>query len=412
MRICEPSQCTGCMACLNSCPHDAILERQNEKGFYAPFICEDKCVKCGLCQRVCPANTHNEAPNEAPTAPEVFACWNTDTEVRRHSTSGGMFTLFAEAILERGGVVFGVVFDPASGVVQHKKAETPEELRAMVGSKYVQSRISDTYCCVKAELSAGRPVLFTGTPCQCAGLKSFLRGEPENLYLIDLVCHGVPSPAVLKAYLAEISHGTPIKALSFREKQPSWELFSMKVSFDGRDEYLSDMYSDPYLRLFLGNYDLNDCCHECRYATPSRCGDVTLGDFWGYLSESRALRDNNKGINLVLVNTPKGRYLFEKVKHRAVCTAKTMDEAITGNSSLVCPSPYAEDRSTFWDDFLAQVSLEEITVLKKTHVRPSLKHRVKLILDRYCFMLPGCLKNRWRRIKQQNAEQKRNTFKK
>ena len=221
----------------------------------------------------------------------------------------------------------------------------------MVGSKYVQSQVGYTFSQVKKELETGHPVLFSGTPCQCAGLKSFLRYEPQNLYLIDIVCHGVPSAAILKMYLKDVSQGSRVETINFREKNPSWERFSMKISFNQQHIYQCDMYSDPYLRLFLENYNLNDCCYTCHYANVSRSGDMTLGDFWGYLSESMALLNDNKGINLVLVNSLKGRWLFEKIKNNMVYTSKTISEALAGNQNLTIPSFKAIDSNEFWNDF-------------------------------------------------------------
>lgn len=404
MEVCKTQNCTGCMACMNSCPRDAIQQKQNERGFYIPVVDDDRCVSCGLCQRICPANSFEKQFS----TPEVFACWNANEEVRRYSTSGGMFTLFGEAILEQGGVVFGAVFDPTSAIVQHQMARTMNELRAMVGSKYVQSQIGNTYREVKKELDTGKSVLFSGTPCQCAGLSGFLQGHPNNLYLLDVVCHGVPSPYVLKSYISSIARNTPITNICFREKTPSWELFSMKLSFEGRSEYINDRNTDPYLRLFLGNYDLNQCCHDCLYATSCRCGDVTLGDFWGYLSESRTLRDNNKGISLLLVNSSKGKALFESVKQKAVYTAKLMDEALSGNTPLSFPTPRAVDSNVFWNEFLNSRDIATLSVLKKPPVHTSLKHRVRLCIDRNFYLLPTSLKKKYRRMKIQNAERKRN----
>ncbi|NCB93985.1 MAG: (4Fe-4S)-binding protein [Clostridia bacterium] len=372
-----------------------------------PSIREDKCVKCGLCQRVCPANGHKDISR----IPEVFACWNSDASVRRRSTSGGMFTLFAETVLDMGGVVFGAVFDLETRTVVHKRAETVDEILTMIGSKYVQSRIGDTYRRVQTELLAERPVLFTGTPCQCAGLKSFLRDVPDHLYLLDLVCHGVPSPSVLKVYLDERFPDSAIKYINFREKNPSWECSSMKVVTEKQEEYISDMHSDPFMRLFAGNYDLNDCCYDCKYTNFSRYGDVTLGDFWGYLSESFSLRDTNKGISLVIVSTDKGRYLLDRIKPMAVCTEKTIEEAITGNIILTKPSLRAKDCSVFWNEFLAQPNLQNLSALKEKPITPTLKHRIRLCLDKNFFLMPDCLKDRYRRIKTKNAVRKKNDTK-
>jgi len=405
MEICKIEDCTGCMGCLNICPYGAILEKQNKKGFYVPVIIEEKCVQCGLCQRICPVNNYGKIASSV--SPEVFACWNVNETVRQYSSSGGIFTLLAETILEMGGCVFGVVFDSETNLVKHQKAKTMEGVRPMVGSKYVQSQVGYTFSQVKKELETGHPVLFSGTPCQCAGLKSFLRYEPQNLYLIDIVCHGVPSAAILKMYLKDVSQGSRVETINFREKNPSWERFSMKISFNQQHIYQCDMYSDPYLRLFLENYNLNDCCYTCHYANVNRSGDITLGDFWGYLSESMALLNDNKGINLVLVNSLKGRWLFEKIKNNMVYTSKTISEALAGNQNLTIPSFKAIDSNEFWNDFFRQINFSEMSVLNNPVVRHSLKHKIRLLIDKYFFLMPKNLKKQYRRIKQQNAERKR-----
>ena len=405
--ICKAENCTGCMACMNKCPRDAISEAQNERGFYVPKIDESKCVGCGLCRQVCPANH----PAECNGMPAVYACWNADETVRHYSTSGGMFTLLGEDILNRGGVVFGVVFDAETGVVRHQAAETAEELRAMVGSKYVQSSVGNTYRMVKEAVDSGRPVLFVGTPCQCAGLKNFLGGQPENLFLIDIVCHGVPSPLVLEAYLSSFGSGSRVKEIHFREKTPSWKIFSMKLTFDGRDEYLSNVNADAYLRLFLENYDLNHCCHSCPYVGAARCGDVTLGDFWGYISESRKLRDNNRGISLVMVNSTKGQVMLENVKSKAVCASKTLEEAGAGNQTLSAPTPIHAESDLFWEEFLENQDLASLTALKQSPARPPLKHQIRLLIDRYYFLMPSGLKKLYREAVYRNAERRKNKTK-
>ncbi len=403
MEICKAENCTGCMSCFNICPRNAICERQNERGFYVPFINEESCVNCGLCQKVCPVNH----PPQISVTPEVFACWNKDRNVRRYSASGGMFTLFAEAVLKKNGVIFGAVYDTETGVVQHRMAETPEELRAMSGSKYVQSHIGNTYREVKKEIETGRMVLFSGTPCQCAGLGNFLGSQPENLYLVDFVCHGVPSPTVLKTYLLAMEQNDRIQNISFREKNPSWETFSMKLTFESGKEYISDMYTDPYLRLFLGDYDLNSCCYNCRYASLSRGTDITLGDFWGYISEKYRFFDDNKGISLVMVNSSKGKSLFEKIKTEAVYTKKTMSEAAAGNQPLTMPTQKAGGSDQFWKEFLKGKDIFSLSALKASPVHPSLKHRIRLLMDRFYFLMPSLLKKKYRRLKLKNAEKKR-----
>lgn len=259
------ADCTGCYACYNVCPVQAISMIEDKEGFRYPQVNTDSCLKCGACGHVCPVLNPLQVAETGE--PATYAAINDKEGVRQNSSSGGIFHALAERVLQEGGVVFGAGFDD-NWEVSHQPAEIEEELAALQVSKYLQSRAEDVYQKVRQELSAGRKVLFYGTPCQCAALRSVLRRDDENLLLVDFICHGVPSPAVWREYLAKRTGGEEIQGIYFRNK------------------YLAeDLYTDLYLKGFLQNLYLRPSCHECHFCRQNRPTDITLADFWGVAEE-------------------------------------------------------------------------------------------------------------------------------
>lgn len=322
IRIDDPQACCGCSACYAACPHRAIAMKPDAEGFLYPVVDLARCTDCGLCERVCPF-LH---PSEATTPLRLYAVKNKDEETRRQSSSGGIFTLLARKVLSEGGIVYGARFDGAWDVC-HGTAETEEELAALRGSKYVQSRMGDTFRDVRRHLEAGRSVLFTGTSCQVAGLKHFLRRDYPQLLTADCLCHGVPSPKVWRKYLEEVvssaaldKNGGPetphITHISFRNKRNGWKRFEMRIEGSlpgesGSHMLVAEPFShNPYMRGFLSNLYLRPSCYACR-AKNGRCGsDFTLGDFWG-INKINPSFDDNKGCSLLLVNSERGRELCQ-----------------------------------------------------------------------------------------------------
>lgn len=245
--ICDMDACTGCLACRDGCPQNAIDFKENEQGFVYPVINEDKCVNCGLCASICPVNS----PDKNKKTDKVYACWNKNLSERRAATSGGVFTLLARKVIDNGGVVYGASFRDDMAVC-HIRAESIEDIQKLRGSKYVQSNTDGIFKKVKADLDNSKKVLFSGTGCQVSALRNFLRKEYSNLYCVDIVCHGVPSPLVYKDYLKwlESQNDSQIKELSFRYKKPSWNVFSMKADFENGKTYMASKYKDPYLAFF------------------------------------------------------------------------------------------------------------------------------------------------------------------
>ena len=350
----DKTLCCGCGACAQACPTGCIAMKEDEEGFLYPSIDREKCVNCGKCEEVCPIlQVDRKKENKEGLFEEPFAVggWHRDQNVRNASSSGGAFSLFANEILKQGGVVFGAAMNGC--VVEHTSAVNEEELAKQRGSKYVQSRIGTAYQQVKKYLEEGRKVLFSGTPCQTAGLVSFLGRKHENLWLVDFICHGVPSPKVFAQYLESLEKkkGSKVTAFSFREKDKGWKPSGLqlgtKITFaDGTVLRKYPAFRDTYMNGFLEDLILRPSCYECRFKEVPKWGaDFTIADFWG-VNQAKPELNDGRGTSLVLINTEQGRKLFKAVKenfHGKKCDWKT---ATKKNPTLVRPArrPALRDR--------------------------------------------------------------------
>ncbi len=370
------ANCVGCYGCYNICPKNAITMKEDKEGFFYPAIQEEKCIKCEACSRVCPVL--NPVINENEGEPETYAAINEDWTVRQESSSGGIFQLIAEPILQQGGVVFGAGFDDAWGVV-HQAVQNKNELAKLRTSKYVQSRIEDTYSHVKKILESGRQALFVGTPCQCIALKRYLDKEYSNLTLVDFICHGVPSPAVWRQYCTWRTCGKEIKRISFRNKNLSWERFLLVFLIKNTNKYLAkDLEHDLYLKGFLQNLYLRPSCHQCKFCHKHRPTDITLADFWGVQEELPDMYDG-KGTSLVCIQSEKGRKIFESLKAKKKKT--TFAKAIKYNPSMVQPAIPSPNRKQFFQEFaIGKTPINEL--IYKNLQKPSIKQRMKGALRR------------------------------
>lgn len=311
IEINDKRDCSGCTACASICPVKCIEMKSDEEGFVYPVVDKSRCINCGLCEKTCPIINRKA---DAKIEPRAYACINNDLAVRMNSSSGGVFSLLAEYILKNDGVVFGASFDE-NFVVRHTFVEREEDLNKLRVSKYVQSDMGEMFKKAKEFLDGGRMVLFTGTACQIAGLKSFLKRDYENLFTQDLICHGVPSPLVWKKYveLRRLEGNSTIKSISFRDKHYSWVFFSMCFKFANNETYRKRYLGDPMLNIFLLNKCLRPSCHACVFKTITRQSDVTLADFWGINSVLPEINDK-KGVSLVLIQSEKGQKLFDEIK--------------------------------------------------------------------------------------------------
>lgn len=382
--IVNPKDCCGCGACVQRCPKSCIIMQEDKEGFLYPQVEVDLCIGCDVCERVCPMLVYNE-----PQKPlNVYAAKNSNEEQRLRSSSGGIFILFAEYIIKQGGVVFGARFDK-NWEVEHSYAETVEDLEPLMRSKYVQSRIGNTYKEAEQFLKQGRLVLFVGTSCQIAGLHRFLRKEYENLFAVDFVCHGVPSPGVWRKYLDELKgiqtsrnggagkntvllspqNSIPvITSINFREKQLggySWKKYGFvihkksPVKGDENSILLSTKASDdPFVRAFLSNNNLRNTCYDCQFKDGRSRADITMGDYWG-IEKSLSDYADVQGNSVVFVHTELGKQIFHSVvtDYRI---SNVMD-ASRVNVSYYKPSPCPSTRTAFFKEINNEfVTLSEV----------------------------------------------------
>lgn len=277
IKIEDPKTCCGCGACVNVCPCDAIAMQEDESGFIYPVVDQERCVKCGLCRDVCVFTDKGVGAN---VEPEVYAAATKNSDIIMESSSGGIFTELAEAVIDKGGVVFGAAW-AEDMTLHHIGVDNKDDLKRMRGSKYAQSSTDDTYRRVKSLLDDGRYVCYSGTPCQIAGLKAFLKTDYEKLLTLDVICHGVPSMKMLKDDLAYVSgkKGIKIKDVRFRDKSYGW---GVTGSIEGDKASIKyDSGSSPYYFYFLNGEIYRESCYNCRFPSEGRQGDITLGDYWG-----------------------------------------------------------------------------------------------------------------------------------
>jgi len=349
--------CTGCTACAASCPKEAITMQANTEGFLHPYINAAGCNDCGLCCQICPVNNKlikrtNTGLEKQREPLHVYAAWNLDKTIRSQSSSGGVFTALAENTLYRGGVVVGAAFDN-NVIVRHIIIETSAELQRLRASKYVQSKIPlDLYREIRKLLKQERPVLFSGTPCQVAGVQSFLGKSYSKLYCCDVVCHGVPSPSFFARYVQHnLERGVDLTNVSFRDKTTGWKKSCVCHHLKNGKKILIDPRDDLYMEAFARDYTLRQSCYSCGFTSTHRFGDLTLGDFWGVGKKYPEYDHDDKGTSLVLVNTKKGQTWIEACSSNLFCGAADLDTAIDGNPMLARPSNCPPQRSRFFKDF-------------------------------------------------------------
>ena len=338
--------CCGCGACMSVCPMNCIAMQPDKEGFLYPHIDSVVCVGCNKCKKVCPA-IH---PILTPGKYQARAAVNLDEAVRKTSSSGGIFSLLAEATLKKGGVVFGAAYGERFKV-SHQYAETLEDLEPLKTSKYVQSDTGDTFRQAKNFLEQGRQVFYTGTPCQIQGLKSFLGRDYVNLLTADLVCHGTSSPEAWDQYLTyrERMQGQKVIKANFRSKEQGWHNFRVEFQYEDGTIQSKHRAEDPFCRSFLTNENLRKSCYQCPFHMEKRCSDLTMGDFWGVETIMPHL-DDDKGTSLLLVYTPKGQAALEEIQDKmTIVPIDNIEETLNNNICAVCPVPWYANRAGYFD---------------------------------------------------------------
>lgn len=346
--LASKSQCTGCTACANSCPRQCIQMKEDSAGFLYPEIVKPSaCIACGACERACPVLADNKV-TENDSSTFAYAAFANNEPLRMESSSGGVFSELATVILQMGGIVYGASYDE-NGVVRHIGIENKQDLGKLRGAKYSQSVLGNTFLTIKKQLMSGKAVLFSGTPCQVAGLKSFLKRDYDNLVCIDFVCHGVPSPMVWEKYIAyrlQLDNGGTLPLhINLRNKESGWRNYSYSVEFAyaNKKRYFCKNTEDPFMYLFVNDYILRRSCNDCHFKGYNRVSDITLGDFWGIQNIDPEM-DDNKGTSLVLIHDAVGEDLLKKIARRVKIKQVTLEQASSENLSLLKSSVHKPSR--------------------------------------------------------------------
>lgn len=364
------NRCVGCRSCEQVCPISCISINENHEGFLYPSVDEDACILCGRCINSCPIE-NREIHRNQPS--EVWAVTNTNAENIMNSASGGASDIFVRTTLRNNGVAFGAVYDEKFHV-HHIEVTTVDDAYKFQSSKYVQSDTENVYTQIKDRLKEGRKVLFTGTPCQVAGLYSFLGGDDENLYTIDLICHGVPSPKLFKKYVEYMEKilGEKLIYYNFRSKEKrGWGThYLLKTKTKTKTNALS---LDRYGKHFLASDCLRECCYECAYASIDRVGDITVGDFWG-ISKSHPDFFTAKGVSSVFVNTNKGYSMLKQMPGTEKLEKATLEEGMMKQGNLRKPSERPKSRDHFYDH------IDDPDFIENMKIGSEIKERVKSMI--------------------------------
>ncbi len=350
--ICQKDKCTGCYACYNICPKKAISLKEDDFGFIYPQVDKEKCINCGLCKKICP-QINSKLKMLQPN--KVYAVYSNDNKVREKSTSGGVATIISKAILIQNGVVYGAanLFDKKE--FEYIRIDDAKNLYMIQGSKYVHCYVKNAYTNAKEDLLKGKKVLFIGTPCQIAGLKAFLIKDYENLYTIDIICHGVPGQKLLFEDLKSKNiEKKDFAIIRFRDKKGfNLSIYKDKQEFE-KNKSLKSIYAnlDYFYKNFLRGNIYRENCYTCKYANDNRISDITLGDFWGLSKDSKAYDDERLGISAVICNTIRGETLFSLIKNEVTSDERTYDEAKKFNEQLKHPMKKSKQYYIFRKNYL------------------------------------------------------------
>ncbi len=346
-KICDNKICTGCGLCAARCPKHCITMKAGLLGHLFPEIDQNKCIDCGLCQKGCPSLSEIDCgyPQKA------YAAWSKDAEDYITSTSGGAASVLSQYVISEGGVVYGCSVLP-NVKIAHIRVDKQEDLYKLKGSKYVQSQIKDVIPQLRNDVKAGIPVLFVGTPCQVAAIKQLYKSVPDNLYIVDIICHGTPSNQFLKDYIQKDLKIDASKVTDVKFRLP--DAFSLCVYDNDKLLYKSGnlwthRYEDLYYNTFIDGFTYRDSCFHCHYAKPQRISDITIGDFWGLGNEvsDKEIPEHKNGISCVLPITDKGMELVDAVKGKLNIYERPVTEAINGNDQLRAPKEEDKDIRRF-----------------------------------------------------------------
>lgn len=375
------TDCCGCQACGDICHAEAISFHSDHEGFWYPEVDRNKCTDCHLCEKICPVLNIDALKHHNKSAPKVFGGYNKDIVIRFDSTSGGVFSLLAQAMYKQKGYVSGAIYSDDFKVVNFI-SDDKKDLRRLRSSKYVQSNAEGLYKRIKSLLESGEKVLACGSPCQMAALRSFLRKDYENLIIVDFLCRATNSPKVFEKYKESLEsrYGSKIVAIKDKNKDHGWHSLARKVTFENGQVYYGEGHEDDYRRGYHANVFERPSCYECKFKGVPRISDITLGDFWGIGSVDPSL-EQNLGTSLVMINSGKGEKYFDIIRDKLVMKEFSLDDIVPGNSTAIMggklPYPAGIDRNEFFKSldempfdecaakFFPYVSEQKVTLKRK-----------------------------------------------
>ena len=348
----KKENCCGCSACVSACPIHCISMVLDEEGFLYPSS-DDRCIHCGKCVKLCPRNNSLTRPESCII--KAYGANHNNDKIRYKSSSGGVFYELCAYVLSNHGTVCAPRFD-SDQKVHHVIIDKAVDIESIIGSKYVQSSLSkEIYKSIKTRLINGELVMFSGTPCQCKALRCYLEKDYDNLIIQDVICHGVIPYCYWNSYISKISKGNPrgITKINFRDKKAGWNNYALNIEFLGRHSYRKRATDDPMMKLYNANYLLKNCCYLCGCKSEGFYSDITLGDLWGISTIAPELSDN-KGTTCVLTHTPKGDYLFDRIKSSFFLSNIEYSKVLDHNPAITNSSK----RPTNYDVFRSEIERE------------------------------------------------------
>ena len=373
IRLADRDSCSGCAACAAVCPSECITMVEDGEGFLHPKIDASKCVQCHKCEAACPVTGTRPEPMSSGT--KAYAIINNNGEIRLKSSSGGVFYALADYVISNGGVVFGARFDEDFRGVHHDYTESRDGIAPFMRSKYVQSRTGESFRKCREFLNQGRQVLYSGTPCQIAGLLKMLGRKYENLLTVDLICHGVPSPKVWRSYLNWVAKGRKVTDVNFRNKEDGWNNYHISINFSDGSSLFEGKTDNRYFRGFLGNVFLRRSCYHCAYRTCDRVSDLTIADYWGAGSLCPEMFDN-RGTSIVLVHSAEGHNILNKLSNALTVKEQSIENAVQFNPGANGENPFSNRRKRYF--FFNRFGCQRLSDYAAAHDAPLVRVRRKI----------------------------------
>lgn len=354
INITDKKKCCGCSACVNSCPAKAICMKIDNEGFCYPSVNNTTCIGCNICETVCPIMNRQKFEKYHQKA---FLFQNNFKNIRKKSTSGGFYESIGRYVIKNGGVVYGVILDE-SFIIKHTKVSRIDDLTKFSKSKYCQSDLGSIFLDVKKDLNVGKLVCFSGTPCQVAGLKSFLKKKYDNLILVDIMCHSVPSPLVFEKYKQHVLKKMNAKRITdivFRDKSKYGYQYSMMTVKTDNGIYSEGIDTDQYLRAFFDDYSVRPSCSKCAFKTQNRVSDITMWDCYNVFQIDKSF-DDNQGTTRLLIHSENGEKIVSRLQN---CKVKEIpvDLAVEDVLEMKKSVKLNKNRNAFFSDLNSNIDV-------------------------------------------------------